>query len=88
MIDYYYEFPEGTKLFDQPVRYAVQRGYHPEMEGYQKRLHTEAMMNCSRAWLRNANGSYLVRVPGDMYHHSSASPKEFLWIQMQAKELD
>jgi hypothetical protein len=46
------------------------------------------MEQCSRAWLRNANGSYLVRVPGDMYYHSNASAKEFIWVQMQAKELD
>ena len=56
MIDYYYEFPVGTKLFNEPVRYAFQRGYHPEdCTTGAKILHNACFQMASRIWLENAN---------------------------------
>lgn len=87
MIDYYYEFPEGTRLFDQDVRYGLQRGYHPEdADQYQQRLHSECYVNASRIWLENANGAVLVRHQGrDL--HERVDPRELIWIKLVAREL-
>ena len=88
MIDYYYEFPQGTKLFNEPVRYAFQRGYHPEeLDGTgQKILHNACFQMASRIWLENANGILLVREHGRDVH-KKCDPKIITWLKLQAKEL-
>jgi hypothetical protein len=87
MIDYYYEFPEGTKLFDQPVRFAFQRGYHPEDSTTgEKYLQNACFQMARRIWLENANGLTLVREHGRDVH-KKCQPKELTWIKLQAKEL-
>jgi hypothetical protein len=88
VIDYYYEFPEGTKLFDQPTRYAIQRGYHPEYSNhYQRSLHQHCYEYASRMWLENANGAVLIRMHGRDVHEK-IQPKELTWIKLQARELE
>jgi hypothetical protein len=88
MIDYYYEFPAGSTLFDQPTRYAIQRGYHPEYStSYQRSLHGQCYEHASRIWLENANGAVLVRQHG-RDTHKKIQPKELTWIKLQARELE
>ena len=87
MIDYYYEFPEGTRLFDQSVRYAFQRGYHPEESSTgAKILHNACFQMASRIWLENANGLTLVQEYGREVH-KKCRPKAMTWIKLQAREL-
>jgi hypothetical protein len=87
MIDYYYEFPVGTKLFNEPVRYAFQRGYHPEdCSTGTKILHNACFQMASRIWLENANGLTLVREYGRNVH-KKCWRMEMTWIKLQAKEL-
>ena len=87
MIDYYYEFPEGTKLFDEPVRYAFQRGYHPEdCTTGEKILHNACFQMSCRIWLENANGLTLVREYG-VDVHVKCDSKIMTWIKLQAREL-
>jgi hypothetical protein len=87
MIDYYYEFPVGTKLFNEPVRYAFQRGYHPEdCTTGSKILHNACFQMASRIWLENANGLTLVKEYGRDVH-KKCQPMEMTWIKLQAKEL-
>ena len=88
MIDYYYEFPEGMKMFDQPTRYAIQRGYHPKYSTqYQRTLHGQCYEHATRIWLENANGVVLVRQHGRDIHEK-IQPKELTWIKLQAQELE
>jgi hypothetical protein len=88
MIDYYYEFPPGMKMFDQPTRYAIQRGYHPEYSTqYQRTLHGQCYEHATRIWLENANGAVLVRQHG-RDTHKKIQPKELTWIKLQARELE
>lgn len=88
MIDYYYEFPEGARLFDQPTRYALMRGYHPEQASTSQHLfHSQCYNNSTRVWLENANGAYLVR-QGGREVHEKIHPKELTWIKLQARELE
>jgi hypothetical protein len=87
MIDYYYEFPEGTQLFNQFVRYAFQRGYHPEESSTgAKILHNACFQMASRIWLENANGLTLVQEHRREVH-KKCLPKEMTWIKLQAREL-
>lgn len=87
MIDYYYEFPEGTKLFDNGIRYAFQRGYHPEeCSTGEKILHNTCFQLALRVWLENANGLTLVREFNQDVHRKCL-PKELTWIKLQAREL-
>jgi hypothetical protein len=88
MIDYYYEFPQGMKMFDQPAQYAIQRGYHPEYSTeYQRTLHGQCYEHASRIWLENANGAVLVRTNGRNVHEK-IQPRELIWIKLQAREID
>ena len=88
MIDYYYEFAPGYKIFDQPVRYAFQRGYHPEHSTqYQRTLHGQCYEHATRIWLENANGAVLIRMYGRDVHEK-IQPKELTWIKLQARELE
>ena len=87
MIDYYYEFPESTKLLGEPVRFAFQRGYHPEdCTTGEKILHNACFQMARRIWLENANGLTLVREYG-VDVHVKCDPKIMSWIKLQAKEL-
>jgi hypothetical protein len=87
MIDYYYEFPEGTKLLDQPVQYGIQRGYHPEeSDRYQQMLHSHCYIQAKKIWLENANGMILVRNNGRDVHER-IDPKEMTWLKLLAREL-
>lgn len=87
MIDFYYEFPEGSKVFDQPVRYGLLRGWHPDhLDSYQHTLHNQCYTHAHRLWAENANGITLIRENGRDVH-SKISPKEMTWIKLQAKEL-
>jgi hypothetical protein len=88
MIDYYYEFPQGMKMFDQPTRYAIQRGYHPEYSTqYQRTLHGQCYEHATRIWLENANGAVLIRQHGRDIHEK-IQPKELTWIKLQAREIE
>ena len=87
MIDYYYEFPEGMTLFNEPIRYAFQRGYHPEdCSKGEKMMHNFCFQRAERIWLENANGLVLVRENGRDVHRK-CHPKEMTWIKLQAQEL-
>ena len=88
MIDYYYEFPQGTKVFDQPTRYALMRGYHPDEASISQHLfHSECCLEATRVWLENANGAALVKLhKRDV--HEKIQPKELTWIKLQAREIE
>jgi len=87
MIDYYYEFPEGSKIFGEPVRYAFQRGYHPDLSDMSQRLiRNEAYANATRMWVENANGITLVREYG-LDVHKRDDPRMLTWLKLQAREL-
>jgi len=87
MIDYYYEFQEGTKIEGRPLRYGLQRGYHPEESGaYQHLLHSHCYTSSRRIWLENANGMILVRENGRDVHQR-INHKEVAWIKLVAREL-
>lgn len=87
MIDYYYEFAKGTKLYDQGVRYAFQRGYHPEScTTGEKVLHNTCFQLALRVWLENNNGLTLVKEYGREVHQK-CDPKIMTWIKLQAREL-
>lgn len=87
VIDYYYEFPEDMKLFNEPIRFGFLRGFHPELGSeYNKFLHRQAYENSVRIWLENANGLTLVREHGrDVY--KKCSSRDITWLKLQAKEL-
>lgn len=88
MIDYYYEFPVGSKIFDQPTRYAMLRGYHPEDASTSQQLfHSQCYAMATRIWLENANGAYLIR-SGSRDVHEPIRPKEMTWIKLQAREIE
>lgn len=88
MIDYYYEFPEGSRVFDQPTRYALMRGYHPEEASTSQHLfHSECCNNATRVWLENANGAVLVR-KGGRDVHERVQAKEMTWVKLQAREIE
>jgi hypothetical protein len=88
MINYYYEFPEGSRVFDQPTRYALMRGYHPEeASAGQQLFHSQCYVNAQRIWLENANGCYLVREQGRDVHRP-IQPKEMTWVKLQAREIE
>ena len=87
MIDYYYEFPEGSRIFGEPVRYAIQRGWHPDAWDYdQLALRNICYANATREWIENANGLTLVREYG-LDVHVKCDPKIMTWIKLQAREL-
>jgi len=87
MIDYYYEFVEGTRLFDEPIKFALQRGYHPAPSaGEHHTLHNQCYINALRIWAENANGLTLVREYGRDVH-VKCNPKIMTWIKLQAREL-
>ena len=88
MIDYYFEFPEGTKLFDRPVgRYAFLRGYHPdESSTGMKIIHNYCYRMSVRTWIENANGLVLAREHGREIH-KKCPPRQMTWIKLQAQEL-
>jgi hypothetical protein len=87
MIDYYYEFPEHTRLLDRPIRYAFMRGYHPDEATTRQHLfHSQCMIEASRVWLENANGMALIRQSGrDVYE--KINHREMIWIKLLAQEL-
>ena len=88
MIDYYYEFPEGFKIFDEPTRFALFRGYHPEEASTTQHLfHGQCYINARRIWLENANGALLIRINGRDVHEP-IHPKEMTWIKLQAREIE
>ena len=88
MIDYYYEFPEGSRIFDQVTRYALLRGYHPEEASTSQQLfHSQCYASATRIWLENANGAYLIR-RGTRDVHEPILPKEMTWIKLQAREIE
>jgi hypothetical protein len=87
MIDYYYEFHQGSKLFDRPIRYAMMRGYHPEESSSDVRtLHNVCYQNAVRIWLENENGITMVREL-DRDTHVKCDPKILTWLKLQAHEL-
>lgn len=87
MIDYYYEFHEGSKLLDQPTRYAMLRGFHPlDGDSRFKSLHQICYQNAVRVWLENANGLTLIR-EHDQDVHKKCDSRELTWIKLQAREL-
>lgn len=88
MIDYYYEFEPGTVVFDQPTRYALLRGYHPEEASTSQHLfHGHCYINATRVWLENANGMILVRDQGRNCHRR-IDRREVTWIKLQAREIE
>lgn len=88
MIDFYYEFPDNTLLFDRPTRFAFMRGYHPEEASTtQHLLHSQCLISASRVWLENANGAVLVKI-GRHDVHESINPRELIWIKLQAREIE
>ena len=88
MIDYYYEFPEGTRLFDRTTRFAFMRGYHPEEATPTQHLcHSECYVMATRIWLENANGAVLVKI-GRRDVHEPINPRELTWIKLQAREIE
>ncbi len=88
MIDYYYEFEPGHKIFGLPSRYALLRDYHPEESSTSQHLfHSQCYINATRIWLENANGALLVRRNGRDVHEK-IHPKELTWIKLQAREIE
>ena len=88
MIDYYYELPEGTKVFGIERRYVAQYEYHPETSSeLQKRIHKEAMDVCKRVWMQNANGVRQVSRYRDINWHRPVDEREFVMIKLQAVEI-
>ena len=87
MIDFYYEFPEGTKLFNEPVRFAYIRGFHPEeAESSHKFMHNQAYINASRVWLENANAVYLIK-PAWAIYRGHVDLQEFTMVKLKSKNL-
>ena len=85
MIDFYYEFPEGSKVFDQPVRYGLLRGWHPDqIDSYQHTLHSQCYVNASRIWLENANGVYQIK-PDWYGMRGHVDPREFTMIKLKSR---
>lgn len=87
MIDYYYEFPQGTKFLGEQVRFAFQRGYHPDFpDTTQATIRNEAYQLAINEWIENANGLTMVRENGRIVH-KRCDPKTMTWIKLQAREL-
>ena len=87
MIDYYYEFPQGTKFLGEHVRFAFQRGYHPDFpDTTQATIRNEAYQLAINEWIENANGLTMVRENGRIVH-KRCDPKIMTWIKLQAREL-
>ena len=88
MIDYYYEFLEGSDVLGDTVRYAFMRGYHPDDDSEARQmLHGQCYVASSRVWLENANGAVLIRANGrDVQYRVNA--RELTWIKLQAREIE
>ena len=88
MIDYYYELKPGTKVLGVERRFIAQYNFHPETsDGFEKRLHNDAMLNSRRVWLQNANGVQEVSRYGTMHWIREANPSEFMMVKLQATEI-
>lgn len=88
MIDYYYEFPQGSDVLGDTVRYAFLRGYHPDDDSEARQiLHGQCYVASSRVWLENANGAVLVRRDRRDVHEP-INPRELTWIKLQAREIE
>jgi hypothetical protein len=88
MIDYYYEFPQGTDVLGDTVRYGFMRGYHPDDDSEARQiLHGQCYVASSRVWLENANGAVLVRRDRRDVHEP-INPRELTWIKLQAREIE
>jgi hypothetical protein len=88
MIDYYYEFPHGSDVLGETVRYAFMRGYHPDDDSEARQiLHGQCYVASSRVWLENANGAVLVRRDRRDVHEP-INPRELTWIKLQAREIE
>ena len=88
MIDYYYEFPEGSDVLGETVRYAFMRGYHPDDDSEARQmLHGQCYVASSRVWLENANGAVLIRANGRDVHHQ-INARELTWIKLQARDIE
>jgi hypothetical protein len=87
MIDYYYEFTDGTDVLGDAVRYAFMRGYHPDDDSAARQmLHGQCYVTASRVWLENANGAVLVR-RGRRDVHEPINSRELTWIKLLAREI-
>ena len=88
MIDYYYELPEGTKVFGIERRYVAQFEFHPETSSeIEKAIHRQAMDVCSRVWIQNANGIRQISRYKDMNWHKPVDEREFVMIKLRAEKL-
>lgn len=87
MIDYYFEFNPGTEIMNEPTRFAVMRGYHPDEATLGlKIVHNTCYKLALRVWVENANGIALVR-EHDRDCHKKCDPAVLTWIKLQAREL-
>lgn len=88
MIDYYYEFPQGSDVLGDTVHYAFIRGYHPEHAPWEHQLqHTQLWFDSHRVWLENANGAVLVKLDCREVHHR-IDAEELMWIKLRAREIE
>lgn len=88
MIDYYYELPEGTRVFGVEHRYLAQYDFHPETAStIEKHIHREAMDSCTRVWMQNANGVRQVSRYQDVNWHKPVDEKEFIMVKLQARSI-
>lgn len=89
MIDVYYEIAPGCRVFGHEHKYIAQFNYHPEESpAYERRFHTEAMLNSDRVWIENANGVTIIKNRRDLAHRwESVNYKELTWIKLQAVDL-
>ena len=87
MVDYYFEFEPGTEIMDQPTRFAVLRGYHPDDATLGlKIVHNTCFKLAVRVWVENANGITLIR-EHDRDCHKKCDSATLTWIKLQAREL-
>ena len=87
MIDYYYEFPEGSDVLGDTVRYAFMRGYHPDDDSEARQmLHGQCYVASARVWLENANGVYLVKPRWGIYR-GQVDRREFTMIKLRARTI-
>jgi len=87
MINYYYEIPEGTRVFGQDIRYLSITDVKPDTVGW-RHLHEEAERHSRRVWLENANGVTLVKTVHPYPSWEVIKPQELTWLKLICKDIE
>lgn len=87
MINYYYELPEGTRVFGHDIRFLSITDVKPDTVGW-RHLHEEAQTHSRRVWLENANGTSLIKGPISELAWDRVDERELVWLKLICKDIE